>query len=217
MQSNKQTMPPNFFRDRGFGGGMGYGSQPALIVVDFMYGFTDPTLPLGSDCSEAIDQANLLIDAAHEAAIPVFFTAIQYDDAALNDAGLWPRKIGGLSSLASNTGTVEQDGRLHRIPSDMILVKKYASSFFGTDLSSRLQALRVDTVLIAGVSTSGCVRATAVDACQHGFRTIVVREACADRSKPAHEQSLVDIETKYGDVVSVEGAVKYLAEIKAAS
>lgn len=213
MSASHLNIQPNFFRDRGFGGGMGYGVRPALVVVDFMNGFTDPDMPLGSACDAAIEQTNLLLDAAHQANVPVYFTAITYDCESLTDAGLWPLKIAGLKSLMSNSRAVEQDSRLHRARGDAILVKKYASSFFGTDLSSRLQSLRVDTVLIAGVSTSGCVRATAVDACQHGFRPLVVREAVADRSNVAHDQALVDVETKYGDVVAIKDALTYLKQL----
>ena len=189
---------------------MGFGARPALIVVDLIKGFTDPAMPLGAPSEPAITQTNRLIDAAHAAKIPVFFTAIQYANNSLTDAGLWPRKIAGLSHLIMNSQAVEQDSRLHQTDADALIIKKYASSFFATDLSSRLQVQRIDTLIIAGTSTSGCVRATAVDACQYGFRPIVVREAVIDRSPSAHQQALIDIETKYGDIVSIQAALEYI-------
>jgi nicotinamidase-related amidase len=189
---------------------MGFGRRPALIVIDFTNGFTDPSLPLGSVSDQEISQANRLLDAAHSAGLPVFFTTIQYDNDSLADAGLWARKIGGLNSLVADSRAVAQDSRLHRAAGDALIVKKYASSFFGTDLCSRLQVRQIDTLLIAGTSTSGCVRATAVDACQLGFRPMVVREAVADRSAAAHGQALTDIETKYGDVVGIQAALDYI-------
>ncbi|SMH26502.1 isochorismatase family protein [Mesorhizobium australicum] len=201
-----------FFRDRGFAQALGFGARPALVVVDFINGFTDPDLPLGSRADEAIERANILIDAARGAALPVFFSTVSYVDPDLRDAGIWVQKIRGLATLRAGTPAVEQDARLHRAPGDGLLVKKYASCFFGTDFASRLQSLRIDTLIIAGCTTSGCVRATAIDACQSGFRPMVAREAVSDRSPAAHAQSLVDIETKYGDVLSVAEILAHLKE-----
>jgi nicotinamidase-related amidase len=117
----------------------------------------------------------------------------------------------GLFGLTADAPAVALDERVHRDPGDPILVKKYASCFFGTDLVSRLQARRIDTLVLTGCTTSGCVRASTVDAIQYGFRPIVVREAVGDRSQPAHEQSLFDIQAKYGDVMSVDRVLDALA------
>lgn len=213
MTAQSSGSGPHYFRDRGFAGRMGYGQRPALLVVDVMNGFTDPTMPLGASADSQIAQINRLLDAAHRTDMPVFLTAIQYDHPSLADAGLWSRKIEGLSSLIANTKAVEQDARLHIHASDAILIKKYASSFFGTDLSSRLSFMQVDTLIICGMTTSGCVRASAVDACQYGFRPIVATDAVADRSAAAHVQALVDVETKYGDTVPTDDILEYLATI----
>lgn len=210
MADINEVSSTDFFRDRGFAGTMGFGDKPALIVIDFMNGFTDPSMPLGASSDSAVAQTNRLIDAAHTTKIPVFFTSIQYADKSLADAGVWLRKIAGLNSLLANSAAVEQDARLHQAEGDTLVIKKYASSFFGTDLFSRLQARQIDTLLIAGTSTSGCVRATIVDACQLGLRPIVVREAVIDRSPTAHQQALIDIETKYGDVVPIQNALDYI-------
>ena len=195
------------YRARGFANHMGFGKHPALVVVDLTNGFTNPSLPLGAPADEAIEQVNLLIDAARVASIPIYFSTISYDGPEFSDAGVWLLKIRGLASLRANTSAVEVDSRIKRAPDDSVIAKRYASCFFGTDLNSRLRWQGVDTVVVTGCSTSGCVRATAVDACQNGFRTIVAREAVTDRSEAAHRQSLIDIEAKYGDVLSVSDVV----------
>jgi maleamate amidohydrolase len=203
-----------FFLERGFSQRMGFGEHPALLVVDFTLAFTDPGMPLGSRVDAQIEQTNLLIDAAHAAGIPVYFSAISYDEDDLRDAGVWPLKIKSLSTLKAHTRGVEQDPRLNRAAGDPVILKKYASCFFGTDLGSRLHSPGVDTVLMAGCATSGCVKATVIDACQNGYRPMIAREAVADRSPPAHAQSLWDMDVIYGDVVPVEDIVSYLQGIR---
>jgi nicotinamidase-related amidase len=123
--------------------------------------------------------------------------------------------MAGVMTLRAGTPEVEQDPRLGRRPDEAIIVNKYASVFFGTDFVSRLNARRVDTLILTGCTTSGCVRATAVDAVQNAFRPIVVREAVGDRAKPAHDQALFDLQAKYADVVSVDETIAYLSRIKA--
>jgi nicotinamidase-related amidase len=136
-----------------------------------------------------------------------------YDDPDLKDAGIWGIKMKGAATLKAGTPAVEIDPRLDMRPTDSLLVKKYASCFFGTDLVPRLTSQRVDTLIITGCTTSGCVRATAVDALQNGFRPIVVREAVGDRSKAAHDQSLFDLNAKYADVVSLDETLQYMRTI----
>lgn len=201
-----------FFRERGFGRTMGFGRKPALIVVDIINAFTDPDMPLGANMDEQIVATNQLIDACRKADAPIFFTTTAYDDAGLRDGGVWVLKQSGAATLRSGTPAVELDSRLHYQPGDSVLVKKYASCFFGTDLLSRLVASGADTVLIAGCTTSGCVRGTAVDAVQNGFRPIVVPEAVGDRSVSAHEQSLFDLQAKYCDVVGLYDTLDYLEQ-----
>lgn len=198
---------------KGFARPIGFGSRPALLVIDFINGFTDPDSPLGSDVSIAVEQANRLIAAARDQSFPIYFSTIRYDEAECADAGLWLVKVGGLSILSADTNRSDQDNRLQKNDSDAIIVKKFASCFFGTDLLTRLFRDNVDTLVLAGCATSGCVRATAVDACQYGIRAIVAREAVADRSEAAHHQSLVDIELKYGDVLTVDEIVQALSMI----
>lgn len=204
-----------FFRERGFGLKIGFGRRPALIIVDIIQAFTDPGMPLGSNLDAEIGATNQLIDACREADVPLFFTTTAYDDASLKDGGIWVLKQKGAATLRSGTAAVELDPRLHYQPRDAILVKKYASCFFGTDLLSRLVANGCDTLLIAGCTTSGCVRGTAVDAVQNGFRPIIVAEAVGDRSAAAHKQSLFDLQAKYCDVVALSEALDYLKTIQA--
>lgn len=198
-------------RGRGFGRQVGFGTRPALLVIDFTQSFTAPAHSLGADMSGEIAQANRLIAAARGIAAPVYFSTIAYAE-PLRDAGVWGRKIEGLQDLRLGSPSVEQDPRLARAPDDRIVVKRFASCFFGTTLAEDLRHQGIDTLILAGCTTSGCVRASAVDACQHGFRTIVAREATADRLRAAHEQSLIDIDLKYGDVLPVEEILGRLAE-----
>jgi maleamate amidohydrolase len=203
-------------RDRGFAGRVGFGVAPALLVVDFTRNFTAPATRLGADMAAEIGEANRLIAAARHAGAPIYFSTIAYDD-PVRDAGVWADKIAGLRDLVLGTAEVEQDPRLDVAPSDRIVVKRFASCFFGTTLADDLRRDGVDTLVIAGCTTSGCVRASAVDACQHGFRAIVAREATADRLRDAHTQSLIDIDLKYGDVLSVDAIVAYFAKVTAAA
>ncbi len=205
-----------FFRARGFGGRIGFGERAAVIVVDLLNAFTDPRLPLGAPLDAQIEQTLRVLQAARAAGAPVFFTSVAYESSDLADAGVWAAKMAGLLSLRAGTPEVEVDARLGRRDDEPLVVKKYASAFFGTDLLTRLNTLRVDTVVLTGCTTSGCVRATAVDAVQNGLRPIVVREAVGDRAQAAHEQSLFDLQAKYADVVGVEEAVGQLAGGKVA-
>lgn len=194
---------------RGFGAPVGFGLKPALLVVDFTCAFTNPSAPLGAAMEREIGEANRLIAAARQRGAPVFFSTISYDDPA-REAGVWATKIAGLHALVTGSPGVAQDPRLDVAPGDHVFAKPFASCFFATDLADRLKGLGIDTLVIAGCTTSGCVRASAVDACQHGFRTIVAREATADRLAEAHLQSLADIDLKYGDVRGVDEIIRQL-------
>ena len=202
-----------FFKARGFGIKIGFGERPALIVIDMLQGFTDPNMPLGASLDAEIEAQQPLLEVAHQRNIPVIFSTVIYNDADYRDAGLWAIKMKGTLSLKAGTPAVEIDPRLDMRSSDSLLVKKYASCFFGTDLVPRLNSQRVDTLIITGCTTAGCVRATAVDAVQNGFRPMVVREAVGDRSKAAHEQSLFDLNAKYADVVSLDETLQYLRTV----
>jgi len=197
--------------ERGLTRELGFGERAAVVAVDLINAFTDPGLPFGSDLDAVVEQARRVLDKGRSAGLPVLFTTVAYDGPDLEDAGVWAIKVPASATLRAGTPEVEQDGRLGRTEGESIIVKKYASAFFGTDLVSRLNTLRVDTLVLVGCTTSGCIRATAVDAIQNGFRPIVVREAVGDRDLAAHEQSLRDLQAKYADVVSVDSALAQLA------
>ena len=207
------ALDEEFFRRRGFGVKIGFGERPALIVIDMLKGFTDSAMPLGANLDKEIEAQKPLLEVAHEHDIPVIFSTVIYEDRDFKDAGLWAIKMKGSLTLKAGSPAVEVDPRLDMRPSDSLLVKKYASCFFGTDLVSRLMNQRVDTLIITGCTTSGCVRATAVDAVQNGFRPMVVREAVGDRSAAAHEQSLFDLNAKYADVVGLDETLQYLTTV----
>jgi maleamate amidohydrolase len=199
----------DFFQQRGFGQKLGFGLRPAFLVVDMIKAFTNPDMPLGADLERQISAIQPLLRIAHDQQVPVIFSTVAYEDEQLRDAGIFGRKQKGSSTLRAGTESVDVDPRLEFRKDDSLLVKKYASCFFGTDLVSRLLTHQVDTLIITGCTTSGCVRASAVDACQIGFLPMVVREAVGDRSRSAHEQSLFDLNAKYADVVSLEETLQY--------
>lgn len=203
----------HFYEQHGFAQRVGFGERPALLIVDFIVAFTDPSSPLASNYDAEVEATRKLLAAAREKHIPIFFTTVEYDE-DFRDAGVFIKKVPSLGVLKKGSRMIEIDERLRPNSGEHVIVKKYASAFFGTSLASTLTASRCDTLLIAGCTTSGCVRASAVDGCQHGFRTIVVREAVGDRAQGPHEANLFDIDAKYGDVVSLTEALAYLREIE---
>jgi maleamate amidohydrolase len=192
---------------RGFGGRQGAGERPAVVVVDFIEGFTNPGSALACDADAAVEATRALLDAARAASLPVFFTTVSYTDDDLERAAMFVAKAPALATLRPGSPWVEVNARLARQDGEPVLVKLFASSFFGTPLDELLRRAGCDTVVVAGASTSGCVRATAVDALQYGYRVLVPRECVADRAIDAHDASLVDIDAKYGDVISVDDAI----------
>jgi maleamate amidohydrolase len=188
-----------------FGGGAGFGSRPAVVVVDLIEGFTDPASPLGADLDEVVAATRTLLDAAREAGVRVLFTTVVYDEANARAAAVFRRKVPALDVLRPGSRWIEVDARLGRRDDEPVLAKAFASAFFGTALTSML--VGCDTLVVCGASTSGCIRATVVDAVQHGLVPVVPRECVGDRWAAAHEANLFDIEAKYGDVVSLSEAV----------
>jgi len=213
MDQATQQDDETFFRERGFGLKIGFGERPALIVIDMVKAFTDPSRMLGANLDREIAAMQPLLALAHERGVPVLFSTVVYNDADLKDAGIWALKQKGVATLKSGSDGSDIDPRLDFRPTDSLLVKKYASCFFGTDVVPRLMSQRVDTLIITGCTTSGCVRATAVDALQNGFRPMIVREAVGDRAVAAHEQSLFDLNAKYADVVSLDETLNYLRSV----
>jgi maleamate amidohydrolase len=195
------------------GGSLTLGTHPAVLVVDFQYGFTEPEATAGADLTAEVEATRRLLDAARAKALPIVFTTIGYEP-HMKDAALWPEKGPVLLELELGSHWVEIDSRLDRRDDEVIVVKKGASGFFGTNLASILISQRVDTVILCGATTSGCVRATAVDALQYGWPTLVPRECAGDRAQAPHEANLFDMQAKYADVVSLEEALDYLASVR---
>ncbi len=200
----------------GFGGRGGYGRRPALIVVDMTLGFTDPDSPLACDLEEPVANVRRLLESARGAEVPVVFTTIAYRESDKLTAAAFIDKVPALLALEAGGRWAEIDPRLAPRSSEPVLNKLFASAFYGTGLPSLLAAAGVDTLIVTGASTSGCVRATAVDALQYGYRPVVPREAVGDRNPDAHQANLYDIDAKYGDVVSSEETVRYLEEVRSA-
>jgi maleamate amidohydrolase len=188
------------------------GSRPAVLVVDFSCGFTDPECALGSDLSAEVEATRRLLDAAREKGLPVIFTTIGFEP-SLKDGGLWLQKVPSLGDLQLGGQWVEIDPRLERRPEETVIVKKGASAFFGTNLAAVLISQGVDSVIMCGATTSGCVRATAIDLLQYGFPTLVPRECVGDRAQAPHDANLFDIQAKYADVVPLEDALAYVENV----
>ena len=188
------------------------GKRPAVLVVDFSRGFTDPECTMGSDLTQEVEATNRLLAAARERGVPVIFTTIGFEP-NLKDGSLWLEKAPGLGDLVVGGKWVEIDPRLERREEETVILKKGASAFFGTNLPSVLVSQGVDTVIMCGATTSGCIRATAVDLLQYGYPTLVPRECVGDRAQGPHEANLVDIQAKYADVVPVEEVLAYVESV----
>ncbi len=195
----------------GFGERQGAGRRPALLVIDMSLGFTSPASPLRCDLDSVVAAIAALLDAAREKELPIVYTTVSYGQGERAAAKAFIEKIPVLLTLAEGSPFTGIDPRLAPQPQEPVLNKLFASAFFGTPLQSLLVAHGCDSVIVTGASTSGCVRATAVDVLQNGYRLTVPREAVGDRDEAAHEQALRDIDAKYGDVVSLGQALALIS------
>ena len=184
------------------GARVGFGERAAVLVVDFQRCFVDPSVPGAGDFSDAIAATATLLTAARSHGVPVVYTVTAYDDPP-RDAGRFIQKCPTLKYAVAGSDMTAPDERLERRPDEPVVVKKFASAFFGTTVASYLTGLATDTVILAGCTTSGCVRASAIDAMQNGFRTIIPRQCVADIAVEPHEANLFDIDAKYGDVMNL--------------
>jgi len=191
----------------GFGERQGAGRRPALLVIDMSLGFTSPDSPLHCELEDVVEAIQKLLAAARAKGLPIVYTTVSYGEGDKAVAKAFIDKIPILLTLAAGSSFTEIDPRLTPRPDEPVLNKLFASAFFGTPLQSLLAAHDCDSVIVTGASTSGCVRATAVDVLQNGYRLTIPREAVGDRNAAAHEQALYDIDAKYGDVVSLEEAL----------
>jgi maleamate amidohydrolase len=190
---------------------LGFGEKSAIIVIDLLQGYTTEGSALYApgvvDCVKEMPD---FLDAARAKGVPIIHTRVLYTAPNFEDGGIWIKKAPVLKDLVAGNPYAEFCEEVVPKPGEPVIVKQYASAFFGTSLVATLNGLRVDTLIITGCTTSGCIRATAVDAVQHGFRPICVRECIGDRHEGPHEANLFDINAKYGDVISKDEALEYL-------
>lgn len=201
------------YQAAGFGGTLTFGRKPALIIVDMVKAYLDPDCPLyaGPTAQLALGAMIRLRVKARALGIPVIITGVSYRPGG-TDGGLFYRKVPALALFDKGSPHADFPENLSPEEDDVCILKQYPSAFFATSLASMLVAQNIDTVLIGGYSTSGCVRATALDALQHGFAPFVVRETCADRHAAPHEASLFDLQAKYAEVVSLDWALQRLSQ-----
>lgn len=196
-----------------FDGRIGFGRKPALLIVDFINAYTVSGSPLyAPDVVTAVSETMDLLSLARQTAVPVIFTRVIYSRSGL-DGGIFVQKVPLLRRMVEGEPLADIVPDLSPDPDDVIINKQYASAFFGTSLAAMLTSLRVDTLILTGCSTSGCVRATAVDGMQHGFRVIVPRQCVGDRHPDPHNANLFDIHSKYGDVVDKDEVMAYLQNL----
>jgi maleamate amidohydrolase len=188
------------YRTAGFTGRLEWGHSPALVVVDFCMAYLDPSSPLYAGVEDARDCAARLLSEARAARLPIFHTTVRFMPGGA-DGGIFFRKVPLLRAFEAGSPLAEPPPELAPREGEFIVVKQYASAFFGTSFAATLTSRGIDTLAIAGVSTSGCIRATAVDACQHGFLPFVCRDAVGDRHPGPHEANLFDLAAKYAEVV----------------
>ncbi|MCA0921640.1 isochorismatase family protein [Pseudooceanicola nanhaiensis] len=200
---------------RAYGKKAGYGQRPALVLVDFAQAYYDPDCPLygAEGCVNALASALRIREAAHKAGLPVILTEVYYPDDRGLTAGRFWQKAKPLAAFVKGRSTAAfADGLVPR-EDEVIVSKQYPSAFFGTSLAPMLTAMGVDNVILTGLTTSGCVRASCVDSMSHGFITTVVGDACGDRHPGPHEANLFDMNAKYADVVSEAEILDHLATL----
>ena len=198
------------YQQAGFGRSLAFGARPALLIVDFVRAYIEPGSPLYAGVESAFEATKRITAAARAARIPVIFTGVEYEPGGIN-GGIFYRKVGALKVFDKGSRLAEYCNGLEPAPGELLVLKQYASAFFGTSLAATLTAQGIDTVIITGVSTSGCVRATALDACQYGFIPMVVRDAVGDRDPRPHEANLFDLQAKYAEVISEAEALSQIA------
>ena len=194
---------------------VGFGERPAVVVIDMTKAFTDPSYKVGCDQTKEVGAIAALLAAARRRNVPVFFTQIAYLPDG-SDGGIFVKKVPALIELQlSDPNCLEIDDRIAPIEGEVVLMKKYPSAFFQTHLSSMLVSQGIDTLILAGCSTSGCVRATAVDGVSSGYRVIIPREAVGDRAQGPHEANLFDLDAKSADVIPLAAVIEHLDSLPA--
>jgi maleamate amidohydrolase len=200
------------YQAAGFQGRLGFGRRPALIVIDMARAYFAPDSPLFAGVPDVLKSVSRLLEGARKAGILVIFTEVRYGAGGL-DGGVFFKKVGALKCFEAGNPLGQLQEPLEVLRGEVVVTKQYASAFFGTSLAATLTAQGIDSLIITGVSTSGCVRATGLDACQHGFIPLVVREAVGDRNQQVHEANLFDLDAKYADVITEGEVLKYLTTL----
>lgn len=197
---------------KAYGNKIGFGKSPALLLVDFVQAYFDPECELYSEVEDTLASALRLVEVARTANIPVIYTNVVYQAQGL-DGGVFFKKAKPLHNMLAGNPMGEWPEGLQPAENELVISKQYPSAFFGTSLSSTLTAAGIDTLLITGVTTSGCIRASCIDSCSYGFRTIIVEEACGDRHDDPHQANLFDMNAKYADVVSEKETAEYIRKL----
>lgn len=189
-----------------------WGTRPALVLIDFAQAYFDEAYPLfgGEGCQTALNNAAKLAPAARKAGVPVIFTEVKYQPGG-SDGGAFYSKVPALSCFDAGTDSQRLADGLSIEADDLLVSKQYPSAFFGTSLEATLRWLKVDTLLLTGVTTSGCVRATCIDSISHGFVTLVVSDAVGDRAQEPHDANLYDMSAKYADLLTTREAIAYVS------
>lgn len=200
--------------DGAFGGCLGIGEKAAVIVIDAVRAYSEPESPLFLEsASQALRAMAELIRCARDAAVPVLYATVQYESSAATEAPVFARKVPALEVFKRGSEWADIHRTIAPEPGETVLSKRYASGFFKTGLLEELQRLGCDTVIVVGFSTSGCVRATALDAIQHDFIPIIVRDAVADRTLEITNANLADLQAKYADVIQLGEVMQELHRI----
>jgi len=198
----------------GMGGRVGFGENPAVLVIDVQRAFTDPNFPLGANLDEVVENSVEVINVAKEMKVSIIYVVVAFMP-NLGDSGLLGLKIPAIRQITLDSQWAQLDTRVPYEPGkDFLIVKKMFSAFFGTPLLSILQHYKHDTVITMGDSTSGCVRSTVQDGFNYGYRMIVPLECVGDRTKEVHEANIFDINAKWGDVVTMDEVIAYLRALK---
>jgi len=192
-----------------FDGSLGFGKAPALVLVDFVEAYFDEQSPLYANVGNALSSALRIREAARAAGIPVFYTNVVYQEGG-GDGGVFYRKVPALEVFVAGNPLGNWPEGLQPAEDEIVISKQYPSAFFGTTLTDELTKRGIDTLIITGLTTSGCIRATCLDTMCHGFIPIVVADACGDRHKAPHDANLFDMNAKYGDVVNEQSVIDYL-------
>jgi maleamate amidohydrolase len=194
---------------------LGFGHAPALLLVDFVRGYFDPGCELYADVQGQLDSALRIRTAAREAKVPVIFTRMALHP-QVGNAGWFHEKVRPLQHFYDGKPMGDLADGIVPEDDELVIAKQYPSAFFGTSLASTLTYLRVDSIILTGVTTSGCIRASCIDSMSHGFRTMVVADACGDRHPAPHEANLFDMNAKYADVVSELDVIEHLRGLRGA-